>query len=296
MSWRSAVHRSRIGASHRRKGLLCQDYSLTSQFFSRNGVPIKLLAVADGHGGSRYWRSHVGSRLACEMAIQQARQGLEKGVLECSVPTSSILPEWHQWLHHDLPEKILSEWRIAVANDWQFSKKSGDFETASFSLDFYGSTLGLVVLTPHWWGCTGLGDWDLVCAKSKENQGFINAELVNQENILGKQGESTFSLCRDDAMKHFGERCSVHGIESNETPFALVLSTDGIRKACAADRDFLTLSSYLANEGSLVVGDGECKALDQDLDRITSEGSGDDVSVAIGIYGELNQKSRSDGK
>ncbi len=41
------------------------------------------------------------------------------------------------------------------------------------------------------------------------------------------------------------------------------------------------------SEASTKSDGGECHELDEDLDRITTEGSGDDVSVAIGINGPL---------
>ena len=64
-----------------------------------------------------------------------------------------------------------------------------------------------------------------------------------------------------------------------------MLSTDGIRKSCTTDTDFLALADYLVSEVPATGADGECTALDVGLNRITNEGSGDDVSVAIDIRG-----------
>ena len=288
MIWQPPIHRSLIGASHRRSGAVCQDYSLSTSFRSRSGVSIKVMAVADGHGGKRYWRSHVGSKQACEIAIQQAQKELSRRLLRWSAPSSSSLANWYQWLKHDLPVKIAHNWRTAVANDWQRFEKSAEQEAEGFSLYCYGCTLGLVVLTPHWWGCTGIGDWDLVRVEANKGSGSNNAELINSEDSFAGKGESTFSLCKSDALLHFSERCNIRPIDGDKPPFALVLSTDGIRKSCSSDTDFLILTDYLVSEAAAFSADGECPALDDGLNRITSEGSGDDVSVAIDIYGKLN--------
>jgi hypothetical protein len=60
-----------------------------------------------------------------------------------------------------------------------------------------------------------------------------------------------------------------------------VLCTDGIRKSCATDADFLTLAAWLAR--SAIEEEPEAAGiLPAALDRISREGSGDDVTVAIG--------------
>lgn len=56
-----------------------------------------------------------------------------------------------------------------------------------------------------------------------------------------------------------------------------MLSTDGIRKSCATDGDFLELCAQLAAIDAAA-------ELAEGLEHITSQGSGDDVSVAVGRY------------
>lgn len=54
------------GASHVKKGTVCQDYSLS--YNSPDGN-VQVAIVCDGHGGDTYVRSDVGSRLAAEIAL-----------------------------------------------------------------------------------------------------------------------------------------------------------------------------------------------------------------------------------
>ena len=287
MNWQIPTHRSRIGASHRRKGIVCQDYSLSLSFRTRSGVPIKLMAVADGHGGTCYWRSDVGSKLACEITVSEARIAIAKGLLSWSAPSCSSLLKWKQWLTHELPKKIVETWRVSVANDWAQYDKPVEREAEAFSPYSYGCTIGLVIMTPHWWGCTGVGDWDLVQIGRDQTFKGYSADLINEEKSTRIMGESTYSLCKTDALHYFIDRSMLEITNPDEPPFALLLSTDGVRKSCATDSDFLTLAHYLVSEAIPCGDKNNFQKIDVHLDRITTEGSGDDVSVAIGIFGPL---------
>jgi hypothetical protein len=75
--WRPARACSVIGAAHQRQNKPCQDASLAVTLQSGSDS-LQLMAVADGHGGSRYHLSHRGSALACAVA-QQVGIGLAIG-------------------------------------------------------------------------------------------------------------------------------------------------------------------------------------------------------------------------
>ena len=66
---KSAFNKSVKGASHIASGKPCQDYSI-----SYDGCGIVIAVVCDGHGGSSYFRSDVGSRLAAEVTLDQLRE------------------------------------------------------------------------------------------------------------------------------------------------------------------------------------------------------------------------------
>lgn len=226
-----------------------------------DGQPVMLMAVADGHGGRRYRRSEVGSRLACATAVAVVGEAL------ASRPLGEGEGGWSRWLAHDLPEAVQRRWLEAVRAHWRSDPGEGDFEPL-----LYGSTLGLVVMTPLWWGHTGLGDWDLVRV---EADGL--ARLLQEENEPSAPGEATCSLCQPQAASLFARRAALHPMAPEAGDFALVLCTDGIRKSCATDADFLTLAAWLARSGGEGAG-----VLPEALDRISRDGSGDDVTVAIG--------------
>lgn len=283
-SWSAPLHRSRSGASHQRRGVPCQDSSLTGTLRSADGLAIGLMAVADGHGGSRYWLSDVGSRLACELAIQLASQDLAGQPLEKNGPDQ--LQAVYRWLAYELPERIVTAWQEAIRADWQTRQLPPEQQGEIFSPQTYGTTLALVIMTPRWWAHTGLGDWDLVLLSSDQPDC-----IISQENDEGLQGEATESLCLPSARSCFAARTAVYSLLGEQRKASgLVLSTDGVRKSCAADADHLALSRFLLEEIQQLQerSAGETHLLDASLDRISREGSGDDVTLALACFGDLH--------
>ena len=239
------------------------------------------MAVADGHGNRRYWLSDVGSRLACELALKLAAEDLTKQRL--SELSGEHRKSVHAWLANDLATRLVSAWEEAIETDWGQRELPEAHRGESFSSQTYGSTLALVVLTPNWWAHTGLGDWDLVRLNGDDPD-----QIISQEATQGFQGEATKSLCLPRASHCFNARTAVYPLGGDRSQgFGLVLSTDGIRKSCATDADYLALSRYLLEEAQLhqAQGAGEATRLDSSLDRISREGSGDDVSVAVACFG-----------
>jgi hypothetical protein len=262
--WGAPWHCTVIGAAHQRKGVVCQDFSLVRQLRAPAGQTLQLLAVADGHGGERYRYSDRGSRLACEQAAKAVQAALG------TTPIDNHRA-WQRQLSHDLPAAIQDRWLRAVQRDWQ---QKPDAAGQPFCRSLYGSTLGLVLLTPTWWGCTGLGDWDLV------RVGSDGTELLSEENEQPGGGEATASLCQPEAAARWAERAQWQPIEARlaPDPFSLLISTDGVRKSCATDQDFLELCSQI-----IPIGHGP--ELAEGLAKISAGGSGDDLSIAVGCWG-----------
>jgi len=249
-----------IGAAHQRQDKPCQDASLSCSLETGRNQ-LQLMAVADGHGGSRYWLSQVGSALACT----QARKSVSK-VLD-QTPLTAI-DRWRQILQEELPAAIHSGWMDAIRADWRNRQE----QEQSFSALTYGCTLGLVLMAPQWWGCTGIGDWDLAGVEKGDEVRLLSQE----ENLRQVAGEATASLCRPMSQQLWLARTQLHQLDADDLLHSLVLSTDGVRKSCATDADYLQLCA-----GASKLKDS--MELSQGLARITVEGSGDDVSIAIAV-------------
>lgn len=274
---------SRTGAAHRRRGAVCQDASGHWCFGDAAGRPLQVLVVSDGHGGARYDRSEVGSRLACQVALEAVQAQLSRA----DVGTRGSQDEWRLWLAQSLPRRIVEDWQRAVLSHARSHPRS---DGAAPSTVPYGATLGLLLLTPGWWGYTGLGDWDLLRLDAG------GGELVSEEPDHPGGGEATFSLCMEGAERHFAARSDLVPIAATEAPFSLLLSSDGIRKSCASDADFLTLARYLGDLPTTAADGAGASELGQALDHISSQGSGDDVSVVIGRWGSGALPPRRQGR
>jgi hypothetical protein len=262
VSWIAPRIASRTGAAHLRRGIPCQDCSGWVRIDGGSAGPAWAMAVADGHGSARHRRSRDGSRLACEVALDEIAAWCADG-------------EATAW--QELAERIVGGWQERVGRHGQEKpERAGE----PFTPVLYGTTLGLVLLTPRWWAHTGLGDWDLVRVDADGRARLLSEESRDGTGGGGSGSEATASLCLADASLRFAERTEVHALAPDAPPFALLLSTDGVRKSCGSDADFLTLAAYLAAPHESAPG-----PLDADLDRISNEGCGDDVSVAIARWG-----------
>ena len=255
--WQHLQACSVIGAAHRRQQKPCQDASLSVELKGRGGN-LQLLVVADGHGGSRYRLSHRGSALACQVSQEAVEQWL-------STTPLTEPDRWRQLLEQELPAAIHQRWLAPISADWALQP---DAEHEPFSPLLYGSTLGLVLLTPQWWGCTGIGDWDL---SAIDQQG--QAALLSEEREHSGS-EATGSLCQELDQQLWHERTQLQPLGAQTDLQALVLSTDGVRKSCATDADYLQLCAALLDLR-------DRQELEQGLAHITQAGSGDDVSLAI---------------
>ena len=259
---------SRTGAAHLRRGAPCQDASGFAGFRDAAGTPVQVLVVSDGHGGSRYVRSAVGARLACEVAMGELRQALATA----RVDDPAALEDWHHWLAGELPARIVAAWLREVERHWQADP---GVDGSGFSPVVYGATLGVLLLTPAWWAHTGLGDWDLVRIEAAGGEALLSEEPEREA-----AGEATFSLCLPRAERHFASRTALLPLTADTAPFALLLCSDGLRKSCGSDADFLTLCRYLV--GLAPAADQALSAeLAEALDHISRQGSGDDISVAL---------------
>ncbi|MBM5806709.1 MAG: protein phosphatase 2C domain-containing protein [Cyanobacteria bacterium M_surface_10_m2_179] len=256
--WLPGQAYSVIGAAHRRQGKPCQDASLCSQLQVGDAL-LQLLVVADGHGGHRYGLSDAGSAIACAQAEQAVRELSELHPL-------TDRGTWLELLRHTLPSRIHTGWLAAIEGDWQ---QRPEAEREPFTPLSYGCTLGLVLLAPQWWGCSGIGDWDLTAVAADGS-----AQLLSEELGASGSSEATGSLCQPWPEQAWAGRAQLQPL-NNGSPRALVLSTDGVRKSCATDADYLNLCSALIELSGAELADG--------LEQITSEGSGDDVSVAIAL-------------
>ncbi|MFB6484111.1 PP2C family serine/threonine-protein phosphatase [Streptomyces virginiae] len=230
-----------------------------------------IMAVADGHGSAVHARSHLGSRFAVDLFVQQARQ-----FAALAEPRGGTRPPSLAWLmnyaQYTLPRQLVSAWQETALGHWERSSSHGEPGLSpTDKLVLYGSTLVGAVLTPRVFAAWQLGDGELAVVT---DDGQVTVPLAPDEADLGDETES---LCSPQAWL----RVRTHWAPvtaPGRAPRLVSLSTDGLSKSFASDsgfRQFMAgLDDRLSAEGPQCVR----AVLPQWLTK-ASQHSGDDTTL-----------------
>ena len=107
------------GTKYLDKDRNCQDYSCAADFDN-----VQIIAVADGHGGSNYFRSETGSKLAVEILFEQVKIFCKDLKISERLSDTGI---------KNFKFEFVKEWRKAVKNDWLQSPLENDIRFESVS-------------------------------------------------------------------------------------------------------------------------------------------------------------------
>ena len=212
------------GAAHHAAGLPNEDSS-AQQVIGDPPAGV-VVAVADGHGHERHFRSAAGSALAVDVACQVASR------LAADLGARTREDEVDGAVRDDLVRGIVLHWRAAVGKHIAMRPYTAEEQSA---LDLagdgpeipYGATLLLAMVAGRWLVCAQIGDGDLLAIRP-DGRSF---HPVAGDSRL--DGQRTTSLCQPDAVASF--RTSAHNLR--EMPLlALLVATDGYGNAQSADR------------------------------------------------------------
>lgn len=285
-----------VGESHLATGKPCQDFSLAE---SKKEFAVAI--VSDGHGGSRYFRSDVGSK----KAVRCAKKAIEKFVKDTDIRdlfsnsrlktfgiesdvknkddqhyralswlTYSIIAQWHKEIQKHALETPLSEWELSHIDKQyieEFKVKLQD-ETATFEKT-YGCTLMAYVQTETFWFAFQIGDGKMVFF-NRDERGIEVCQPIpwDERCFLNK----TTSICDSDASKEFRYCCC----GDEKFPEVVFLGSDGIDDTYG-DGDRLTdFYIRLYKEVVSTSLNKAKKVLESDLPQISKIGSKDDMSIA----------------
>ena len=240
------------GARHLHDDIPCQDHSL---YHIENGTVF--IGVADGHGDAKHPRSHIGSRLALEIAQPILREALN---------TITIPQSKREWLsvQNNIERRIRWEWNCACKRELGLPDSDGTWIP---ELVQFGTTLLACCQSSKGLLCIQIGDGDIAWMSPDNNVHFIFPE---SEDVIGTV---THSLCRP-----FEEGiCQSCLLPPPVDCAMLLLSTDGIRDCLQGERDrFATILPWLSKRK-----DDPITSIAQWLYKISTNGNGDDMSVAI---------------
>ena len=212
------------GAAHHAAGLPNED-SGAQQAIGDPPAGV-VVAVADGHGHERHFRSAAGSALAVDVACQVASR------LAADLGARTREDEVDGAVRDDLVRGIVLHWRAAVGKHIAMRPYTAEEQSAlGLAGDGpeipYGATLLLAMVAGRWLVCAQIGDGDLLAIRP-DGRSF---RPVAGDSRL--DGQRTTSLCQPDAVASF--RTSAHNLR--EMPLlALLVATDGYGNAQSADR------------------------------------------------------------
>lgn len=234
------------------------------------------------------FRSQKGSQIAVSTAIRVIRESVFGLNLETERISSSDIT---YLVENRLPQKIAYEWKETVKqhlnenpiqdSEWNNLKQQlGDGLTKQVEADefiAYGATLLCVIVTKLFTAYLQLGDGDILCV---DNEGKTTRPILKDESLIANE---TTSLCLKEAGKQF--RCQTDifypEISPDKKPALILVSTDGLSNSYSSDEDFQKIGSdYLEIIDSEGI-ESVATQLENDLNTISTEGSGDDITLGM---------------
>jgi hypothetical protein len=267
------------GRSHEVRGMPSQDAVAHRPIAAARGF---VVAVADGHGHHRHFRSATGSALAVRAACQAAADLVtEIGPVpggSAGDRGTAMSPLTAEIIAGRLPAVILRRWRTAVARDVMADPLGrGELDVMKMRADgvevAYGATLLVAMVVAEWLVCAQIGDGDIVTVAADGEHGCP----VPGDDIL--DGLHTTSLCQPDAVDSF--RIGTRNLAA-EPLRALMLATDGYGNAQARDSWQPTFARDLA--ALMATRDPAWLAAQVPgwaLRCASGDGSGDDTTIAL---------------
>ncbi len=244
------------GASHVRGGAPNQD--AVGVETCENCV---VLAVSDGHGSDKCFRSDIGSQLAIAVSLAALREFAEGNPAEIE-----------QRAQHQLPPEIVQRWRSAVNAHVTENPLVEAVEQPIDPYRVYGATLVAALACPSYVIYLQLGDGEILTAT---RDGSVELPLAADETLIANE---TTSLCQEHAWRNF--RVRVQSI-AESPPALILLATDGYPNSFATPEGFRQVASDLLG----MLDDEGVESISQSLpswlEEASQQGSGDDVSVAI---------------
>lgn len=283
------------GASHISSGKPCQDSSAS---YSDGGLSIAI--VSDGHGGERYFRSDIGSKICIEVterAIKEFVSMVDTSLFKGSTFTqmgslnestvieklrdaddalrhlfASIILAWNQEIEkytisnpptEDELQKVAPEYIDSLTNRVGLEK-------------IYGCTLMAYVQTSEYWFAFHLGDGKCISFHLEETELWKEPIPWDEKCFLNK----TTSICDSEALDEF--RYCYQG--DGHYPTAIFLGSDGMDDSFGPIENladfYMQIIKLLAKDE-----DEAHKSIIESLPILSKRGSQDDMSVAF-VYKE----------
>lgn len=285
------IHSTCQGESHKATNKVCQDYSYVE---ITNDLTIAV--VCDGHGGERYFRSDIGSKVAAEVTAECMRlfiEGIDKNIflgkpftqhnaLSTEVKNndyhkgtevekvmrqlfSSIIYNWREKILSHAIANPLTENEVAVVPQkaqQEFANNVGHEKT-------YGCTLMCYVQTADYWLAFHIGDGK--CIAFDEEGRWSEPIPWDDKCFLNK----TTSLCDSSAIDEF--RFCYAG--DGSFPLSVFLGSDGIDDSFGETPNMINFYVQILKTIAKSSVEEAKASIEEALPELSKIGSKDDMSV-----------------
>src|SRR6266699_4357201 len=199
------------GASHIQANKPNQDAILWKQG-DQAGLPL-MLAISDGHGSEKYFRSHIGADFAVKIAVDE----MDSMVRQVPFPVTNFTLV-KQLFTEELPKGIVARWQKEMKQHWEdhpLTKEEWEVlrkkENASALATIlsnptipYGATLLAVLVTPSFILYLQLGDGDIIMvSESGRAIKIMQADKRLVANETTSLCSTTPATIKDDVRKQF---------------------------------------------------------------------------------------------
>jgi len=264
------------GASHIRENMPCQDSFLIKEF-NINDNNIVIMAIADGHGSKAYDLSEYGSKIAVESSID-----IMVGIYE---NFSATKKELYNSIRFDFPKRLSNLWHERVIEDI----KNRDFKFFDENKDNilriykrYGTTLIVCLICPKGIFFGQIGDGNILVIDELEGELISYYPITDKSNLLSNE---TYSLTSQNQLNLWNFNCLTPDKKS-----LIFMCTDGLYNCFETDEQFeilpKSLYSNLVKCNNKIEFENVINLLPKYLNKVSKEGSGDDISVALALVDE----------
>jgi len=276
------------GHSHKLAALLNQDaIQLPAQ--AEHPYPL-VLAVADGHGSRKCFRSHKGAAFATEIAMQ-----VLGGIGDPTRENGELTPQTVWLLETDVPRRICRGWNEKVDEDLKFhpfaeddKRHLTDIERKSIDdhpATAYGATLLAVLITRKLIAYVQIGDGEILTVS---DSGEVSSPLPADDRLFANETTSLAGSPKGSSKRpgsataatDFRIRCIPRKLEE---PRLILITTDGYPNSFNSQNDFLKVGGDLIRLIDDEGFDTVQYSLPGWLEQASAEGSGDDVTLGL-IY------------
>nr|MBQ5526093.1 SEL1-like repeat protein [Succinivibrionaceae bacterium] len=289
------------GESHKDAGKPCQDCSL-----AESAGLFTIGVICDGHGGERYFRSHLGAQDASDAArkcaeefVRNADESLFRDATFTQLGTAAAEAEKKKSGRSDVRDalfrqlfaSIIYNWRENVVSDAKanpvsdnerkkvpqehieaFEKKDSDGNRTGIEKT-YGCTLICFVQTKSYWFAFHIGDGKCISFSAGKDGHISWEEPVPEDKECFLN--TTTSICDANAINEF--RYCYGG--RNTFPLAVFLASDGIDDSFGEDSNLANFYVQILKKIVRSSPDEAKSELDSTLPELSVHGSKDDKSV-----------------